>query len=166
MDLAIIDKSLRIKTKAATIVVNPLEKSKIEADAALFSQKDAKAEGARLNVTGPGEYEVAGVKISASLLGSSIFYQIEADSLKVGIGRMSEIASNQDKVPSSQIIVVDADSSLNVESIISTEPLVIIAYGQHAPETEKLAGQNVQKLNKFSITFEKLPQETQTVVIS
>lgn len=164
MDFAVVDKAFRIKTKTITIVVDPQKGSKVEADAAIFTSEGQPISSVRLNVPGPGEYEVGGVKISTKRWGDGMFHEIEGDNLKVGVGRMSLLASNQDKLPNCQIIVVDADSQLTMESIIATEPSVIVVYGQNSAEAQKISS-SATSANKFSVTLEKLPQETQTVVI-
>lgn len=160
MDFAIIDNSLRIKSKTATVFVNPLDKKKTEADIALFTNAGLHFSDARLNVTGPGEYEVSGAKVSAQKLGKDIYFVVEADGLRVGIGKMSQMQENQDKIPPSNISAVNLDSQVNMSSIILSEPSVIVLFGENAKEVK-----DAEKVSKYSVTFEKLPQETQTILL-
>lgn len=160
MDFAILDSALRIKTKTSTLLVDPASGKKAEADAALFSSSKESLSDVRLNITGPGEYEVAGSKISAIRLANGLYFSIEADNLKVGVGKMSQISKNQDKMPTVKISIVNLDEPLNLGGIIAGEPSVILLYGENSKEVK-----DAQKSSKYSVTAEKLPQEPETVVI-
>jgi len=164
MDFAILDKTIRIKTKTAILLIDPSESLKQDADVGLFLSGKGEHKNSRFNINGPGDYEISGVKVASVSLGDSLFYLIEADNLKLGVGRMSSILKNQDKIPGNNVSIVDLDVEPSMSSILVAEPSVVILYGQRVEDAQKSMGKEIEIVNKYSTTYEKLPGETQTIL--
>jgi hypothetical protein len=163
---------LRIKGKNSTLVVDPVSSTgKTEADAILalnnsVSFSEAKIEGSRITLKGPGEYEVGGAKVTTISIGEKLVARIDIDSVKVTVGSGEAVEKIQDKLEGSDILVVNADGKFNYSSLASLEPKVLIVYGGMKEEVSKSLGkESLEKLNKFATTVDKLPAELQYVIL-
>jgi hypothetical protein len=164
--------ALKIKGKNASIVVNPTSSTnKTEASSILILNSlpdfsDAKVEGSRITLKGPGEFEVGGVKIAATAVGEKLVAIIDVDSVKVLIGSGEAIEKIQDKVEGSDLLIVNSDTKFNYSSLASLEPKVIIVYGELKDEVSKSLGKvDTQMTNKYSTTVDKLPDELAYVLL-
>lgn len=173
MDVILIDKTtLRIKGKNSSLVINPTASiGKTEADAILFSEanpdfSDKKIEGFRITITGPGEYETSGTKISAIKVEEKLVVKLDVDGVKVLVGSGSSIEKISDKVEECDILAINSDSEFNNSFIASIEPKIVLLYGANKEEVVKSLGkESSEKTTKFSTTLEKLPQELQFVLL-
>lgn len=169
MDIAIISgNAIRIKGKNSSLIVNPTASTgKTEANAILVLDKSlpvsySKIDGSRITLTGPGEYEVGGIKISGIPVGGRLVARIDVDSVKVLIGSGELIEKIQDKVEGNDIVVVNADSKFNYSNLTTLEPKVLLIYGDLKDEVGKsLGNESKEKISKFSTTADKLPSEMQ-----
>src|SRR5579871_6112091 len=75
--------SVRIKTKNASLVIDPA--SSVAADVVILTESSSSAAGleAKLVIEGPGEYEVGGVHINAKKQNSETTYEIFDDQYKI-----------------------------------------------------------------------------------
>lgn len=165
--------ALRVKGKNSTLVINPSKStSKIEADAIISLSNsddfsDSKVEGFRITIKGHGEYEIGGAKVSALKVAEKLVVRIDIDNVKVLVGSGGAIEKVQEKVEDSDILVVDADEKFNYSTLTTMEPKVLLVYGDLKDEVSKSIGkENVEKLNKFSTTADKLPTELQYVILA
>lgn len=173
MDIALLSgNALRIKGKNSILIVNPTSgTSKTEADGVITLSKsagytDAKIEGSRINVKGPGEYEVGGAKITAISVDGNLVVRIDVDSVKVLIGSGEAVEKIQDKVEGSDILVVNADNKFNYSALTALEPKAILAYGSMKDDLGKSLGkEDAEKLNKYTTTADKLPAELQLILL-
>jgi len=176
MEVAIISKnSLKIRTKVAGFVINPTSDiSKTEADAVFSLNEDlstvdtSKVADFRLTISGPGEYEIGGVKISINKKGSGLVYKMNIDKMTVVLGRASVIAQSLDDIDVSQVAIIEADILPSDKTIPTIQANLVIFYGEKALEAAKelKEGTDVANVEKFSVTAEKLPQEMQVVVLA
>lgn len=173
MDVTLLNEnSLKVKGKNASIVVNPNSSTgKTEADAILFlgssdDQSVAKIEGSRITIKGPGEYEVAGVKVSTTVIDDQQVAKIDVDGVKVLIGSGSSIEKMHDKIEEAQILVVNSNNEFNHSTLTSLEPNVLILYGDKRMEVAKSLGkEETLKATKYSTTADKLPQEMEVILL-
>lgn len=172
MDVAILgDKTLKIRTKHASFIVDPDQKiSKVNADAILFLSVGGNADTSRvldqrIIVNGPGEYEVGGVKISSFLGGDGLVYSLFLDNTTVVLGKVSDIEKLEENLLSCQILVLNADEDL--KSIVAKlEPKIVILYGEKKTDAAKLLGKSeVKMVQKFTTTKDKLPEEMEVVML-
>ena len=143
MDIILLDKNtLRIKGKNASFVVNPDSSIKTETDAVvLLGFSDSvfpKITGSRITIKGPGEYEVNGIKISASAVGKSLVASTEIDGIKLLIGSGDSIGRREDNIPECDIAIVSADSDFNQAILTSLEPKVLLVYGENKEKVAKI----------------------------
>lgn len=160
--------SLRVKGKSSTLIVNPTtDTNKTEADGIInlgnsTNFSEAKIAESRITVKGPGEYEVGGTKISALGVDGKLVARIDVDSVKVLVGSGQSIEKVQDKIEEPDLIVVDADEKFNYSSLTSLGPKVLLVFGALKEEVGKSLGkESIEKLNKYSTSADKLPQELQ-----
>jgi len=162
--------AIRIKSKNASLVIDPTkETGKTEANCVVklnnnpnFS--DAKIEGSRISITGPGEYEVGGIKIAVLNMDGNLIARIDAESIKLLVGRGEAMEKVQDKVEDSDILVVDANEKFKYSELTSLDPKLVLAYGEMAEELGKSLGKSgSEKTHKFSTTAVKLPSEMQFI---
>ena len=173
MDIALVSKnSVRIKTKRAALVINPSDiATKTEAEIAMLLDKDnehslCKIEGGRLVVSGAGEYEVEGVKISAFDLGTSIAYKIIVDNLEIILAKAEALKKMTEISKESQIIVLYSDTVIDQSLIVGFSPSVVVLYGEKAVEIAGiLGGKELNSVSKYQITQEKLPVDLQIIVL-
>jgi hypothetical protein len=173
MDIMILPgDALRVKGKNSTLVLNPTAgTTKTEADGVILLDKflkfnDSKIEGSRIKIIGPGDYEVGGAKITAISVFEKLAVRIDIDNVKVLIGNGEAIEKIQDKVEDSDILVVNADMKFNYSTLASLEPKVLMVYGELREEVSKSLGkESAEKMNKYSVTKDKLPPELQFILL-
>jgi hypothetical protein len=166
------DGALRIKGKNATLVINPtknMPKTPAEGVIKLWDYPEFsvdKIEDQRIVIDGPGEYEVGGVKISASKVESKVVGKIDIDNVKILAGSGVSVEKIAEKAEGGGVIVVSADSPFNHDSLASMEPSVLIVYGDKSEEVAKSLGKTeITRVNKFSAAADKLPEEMQFVML-
>jgi hypothetical protein len=169
MEVSLLDKNtLRIKGKKAALVVDPKEKmAKTSSDAiiALDSDFDPKnVSDYRIIINQPGEYEVGGVKITA--LGSdNLYYGLNIDNTQVLLAKTSSLDKLSKDMNDPQVAVLNVDSEINGSLVAAIEPKIVILYGEKAQDGAKVLGsQDPTPVKKFSVTADKLPQESQIIV--
>lgn len=172
MDVILLGKnSIRVKGKKSSFVIDPTtELGKTEADAAinlsnLPSFSAAKLDGSRVTFSGPGEYEVGGVKMSLlPAVGERVgFFDIDYISVLAGSG--AAIEKVQEKAESADIVVVNANGEFNYSILATLEPKVLIVYGDKKDEVKKALGKEGEVMSKFSTAKEKLTDEMQLVLL-
>lgn len=173
MDILLLDKkSIRVKGKKASIVINPTSTiSKTEAEVAIYTNQSQdlssqKLEGLRITITGSGEYEVNGVNISVIKSENENIGFLELDRIKLLVGSGASVIKAIEKAENSDIALIDADSEFDYSGLTKLEPKVLIVYGQNKDEVKKTLGKDdAQLMNKFSITYDKMPQEMQMILL-
>lgn len=172
MDIILLGKnSIRIKTKKSSFVIDPTtELGKTEAEAAIklsnvsnFSA--AKLEGSRVTFSGPGEYEVGGVKMSLIAAGNECVGFFDIDNMSLLAGSGAALEKVQEKAENADIVVVNADAEFNYSVVTSLEPKVIVVYGNNKEEVKKVLGKEGEVMSKFSTGKEKLADEMQLILL-
>lgn len=174
MDVILLgQKSIRVKGKNSSIIVNPtLSINKVEADAILVTEddenfSDKKVEGFRIILRGPGEYEINGAKVSAIKVEGKMVAKLDVDRVKVLISNGLSLEKVQDKIDECDILLINADSDFNHSVVTSFEPSVVMVYGEKSEDVAKSLGKDSsEKTTKFSTTFEKLPSEMQVYLLA
>lgn len=174
MDVVIISpNSIKIKTKRSALVVDPNQtlKTKTPADCILllnknFKYSDSKLEGVRIIISGTGEYEIEGVKITGYGLSENTSYLIRADNLEVLLTKASLLKKVQEILKECQVVIIDADSNFEQATIIEFSPSIVIVYGEKAGEVVGvLNGKEINKTDKVQFLREKLPEEMQVFLL-
>lgn len=168
MEIAYLSKSgLRIKGKQATIAIDPQDKSSYDAVLLLtkISEEVIKQEDGIL-ITGAGEYEIGGIKITCMRSDADLFYSIIVDGVEVLVGKLDSLEKMQHKLKEYHIVVVNCVEEVNASFITSLAENVVMFYGDKAKEISASFGkENVKIMNKFSSTKDKLPTEVETILL-
>jgi hypothetical protein len=168
MEIALLsEKSLKIKGKHASVVVDPQEKQEANASLALLeSTENIKSENFDVGISGPGEFETGGIKISGIRGGAGMAYNIIVDSVSVCLGKISALEKLQSKLKESNIVIVYCDDETDSAFLTSLAVNVLVLYGNKADEVGKsLAGENIKRLPKYTNTIDKLPAEIEMIIL-
>jgi hypothetical protein len=173
MDITLLpDNAIRIKGKSASLVLNPTKSiGKTEAEGVLnldsspnFSSE--KTEGSRITISGPGEFEVGGVKVSTTKVIDKFVAQVDVDNVRIVAGSGASIEKISDKFEGGGIALINADAEFDYSALSKIEPSVLIVYGDLKDEVSKKLGKDSStKVSKFSSSADKLPQEMQFVLL-
>lgn len=164
------DNSLKIRSKRASFIVDPSQAiGKTTADAVLILSNNnydlKKVEESRLLITGPGEYEIGGVKISVVEAENRKAYSLSFDNISLLLAQSEVISLLSEKLKEHEVAVIRVDGELKENVITTVEPKVAVLYGNRAEEIEKALGKESQKLHKITITENKLPEEMEVVIL-
>ena len=173
MDVILIGpKSIKLKGKKSSLVVNPTSNiSKTDTEGVLvlgdYEEKSfSKLEGQRIIISGPGEYEVNGAKISAIKDNGGLACVVDLDGVKVLVGSGKGIEKIYDKIDNCNVVVVWAEDDFDHGVLPKIEPNVILIYGSKSQEVGKSLGKDsIDKVIKFSTTHDKLPEDLQVFLL-
>lgn len=174
MEITYLDsKCLRIRSKKASFIVDPTSNMpKTEADFILLLKDEEynlqKVSDYRLVISGSGEYEIGGIKISGKRTGSDFVYSIVLDKLELIIGKADAISKMPDKAKEHEFAILNTDSVLSESIITIIEPRVVVLYGDKTEESVKALSKDfsiIQKIKKYSIKENQLPEEMEVVVL-
>ncbi len=159
--------SIKIKGKQAAIAIDPDNKTVADFVIELLSSgtKLSLVEGQRLLISGPGEFEVGGIKVSGTGKQGALVYTIRVDNVDVCLSTPEGLKAAGEKLKEAQIVIVNANTSVDSSSITSLAPSVVVLYGEHAVEGVKALGKEPNKVSKYVTTLEKLPTELEVVVL-
>ena len=147
-------------------------------------------------ITGPGEYEISGVSIvgvgtyhdsvSGSERGNNTIFHLLMDGINiVHLGDLGHLLSEEQLsqidetdilfIPVGGNYTIDAENAAKV--VAQLEPRIVIPMHYQIPGLKaevsgveeflkEMGAENITPLGKFSITKDKLPEETQVVVLS
>ncbi len=172
MEIASLHKqSIRIKGKQATFVVDPqVSGSKTVTDGIILMENDevlgTSISGQRLVIAGPGDYELGGVKIAGSGHKGKLLYGLNVD----GVELLITTASTLEKPLEGReydIVICNANATLNPSSITALSPKVVVVYGEQAQEALKVLGkEGTSATAKYQTTADKLPEELEVVLLA
>ncbi|MBI2621520.1 MAG: hypothetical protein HYW63_02625 [Candidatus Levybacteria bacterium] len=173
MDIQLIGKnSLKIKGRNASFLIDPDKTlGKTQADAIILlslstNQISSKIEGSRITITGPGEYEVGGVKVSATRVDDRLVISADVDAVKLLLGSGKSIEKIHDNIPECDIALVNATDDFNQAVLTAIEPKVLILFGENKKSVTKMLGkEDAPKASKYSATPGKLPAEMEIVLL-
>lgn len=170
--------SVRIKCKSSALVINPLGiKSKISADAVILLSKAPSAGSAkadlnkieeyRLVVTGAGEYEVSGAKISTISSEGIFCHFITVENSEICV-TSTTFLSKKNKEIQRECPIVALYADMDVDSALITElsPRSLILFGDKADSIAKMLGKEAVKSSKAVVSSDKLPEEMQVILLN
>ena len=180
MEIALLSSdSIRIKGKTSSIVINPENKSVALQAAILIGDQQGKnfitSEG--IVIDGPGEYEVGGIKISGtrgkdnrlelSEASQEVVYSMIVDGVSIAVGTLSALAATQQKIKEHNIVLVMSLIELDASFITSIAISAAVFYGpEGAKVVSSFAKEGVREMPKYSTSFDKLPQEMETILLT
>lgn len=177
MDIILLSKNIiKIKGKHSSVIVgvptadgNSI-KTKTPSDAVMLLKRKeefdfSKVENHRLFIRGPGEYEIAGIKISAFAANDDLIYDMRVDNLDILLGSADAVKKVKDKLKEEKIAIFYTNSGIDESIITAIEPNIAVFYGEKAADAIKILGKSAKPLQKHSTTLEKLPTEMETVLL-
>lgn len=167
MEIAMLPKSvLRVKGKTATFAVNP--QISVAANAVLMFDPGAENDSEEAVVlSGAGEYEIGGVKITGLRNEKSVLYSMNIDGVEIVVGSIALLSAMQHKLKEHNVVVVNCDETADASFLTSLAVNAVLFCGENAAvvaqgfEKEKL-----QKTNKYAASLGKLPAEMETILLS
>lgn len=160
--------ALRIKGKQTVLLINPTDASTPHQAALYFtSQVSGKASADSVTITGPGEYEIGGVKISGIKNKEGNVYSLNIEGIDMLVGDLGIVEKMQHKVKEHAIVLLQSASDSDASFVNGLATNVVLLYGEKAKDViQKFAKEGVQEVNKYQITRDKLPQEIQTILLA
>lgn len=172
MDIQIVgEDSLKIKNKKATLAIDPKTTiQKFDADAVLLTNKSGDVDRVtnyRVVIDGIGEYEVSGLKIISIKSDGSLIFSLISENVRTLVAKVSALKDiSTEKIGDYQIVILDVDTEVSESAITAMEPRIIVLYGLKAREAAKALGkEEVSSQSKVSFAEDKLPEETQIMVL-
>lgn len=171
MEIAYIhEKNAKIKGKQVTLITDlPEGKSKIVSDGVLLLGTQRSPEFAREELgiifQGPGEYEVKGTKITGFKTNEEAMYTVTLDGMSVFVGNVSSAEKTKDTLHEHDIALLFADEVLSQATMGVLNAKVLIFLGEKTGENAKAFDKQMQKVNKYAVTKDKLPVETEFVFL-
>lgn len=171
MEIAVVSPTcIRIKGKQVTFLVNPENgKSKTPADAVLLLDKLHTPEFFRDDVgvvfQGAGEYEVKAAKTTGFTAEGDVMYTISLDGMSVFVGNSSSCMKAKDKLHEHDVAIIFADDVLTQAGLGFLNPKVVVFFGEKLQENATAFGKDMQKVNKYAVTKDKLPAEAEFIFL-
>lgn len=171
MEIAILPKgTLRIKEKNALLVVDPNEKEQIDANGTiLLAQANhiSQVSDESVMLSGPGEYEVAGIKISGTKFERDTVYSLRVEGIDILLGQLHSLDKMQHKLKEHNIVIVLCNSEGQTSFLTSLVSNAIIFYGERAAELTQTFGKgDVKQMSKYAVSLGKLPAEVETILLA
>lgn len=162
--------SIRIKGKQATFVMDPqVNGTKTVTDGILLLTTDevlgTTVSGQRLVMSGPGDYELGGVKVSGTGYKGHLFYVLHVDGVEVFVTTASTLEKPLEG-REYDVVICNANAPLNPSSITALSPKVVLLYGEQAQEALKALGKEGSATSKYQTTADKLPEEMEVVLLN
>lgn len=162
--------SLKIKGKGATIFVNPQDKTENYDVAILLGNHEKSSRTIRDDVvviTGPGEYEVRGIKITGMSANGMTVFTITMDNLDILLGDLAALEKVHQKLKEHNVAIIYAGSVGNSSFASALALNATLFMGEKAREVVDIFAKNEKKETaKYTISAEKLPSETETVLLT
>lgn len=163
------EKNVRIKGKQVTLVTQLSEKSKTPSDAVLLVGKETSptfiSEAVGVVFQGAGEYEIKGTKITGFKVEDEVMYTVQLDGISLFVGDVSSALKMKDKLHEHDVAICFANDLLsqNVMGVLNAR--VFLFVDGMAEENAKAFGKEFVPVNKYAITKDKLPAETEFVFL-
>lgn len=162
--------SLKLKGKHASVFINPQDKTSGYNAAILIgspAKSTLKIRDDVVIIDGPGEYEAGGIKITGIKADSQTVYTLSIDNLDLVIGTKEALEKVHQKLKEQAVALVQADTIDGDSAFVGTLGLnARIFYGTKAHELADILAKDTKKdSSKYVITSEKLPLETETVLL-
>lgn len=172
--LLLTPQTIRIKGKKGSVIVDPVVRmQKTSTDAVIVFQgrdmSSAKVDGYRIVIEGPGEYEVATLKIKAEKNNGHTIYNLTVDGVELLLlsSEDLEIKNKFDLIEAKDYhgIVLNVSSPLSKDILTGFNAKTLILYGEHALAHSKSITEKERVVNKMSLNLEKTPSEMETIIL-
>lgn len=171
MEIALISPTaIKLKGKQASFVVDPIvTRAKQQADAAFITggvaDTDASGiEGSRVTFSGPGDYEVGGIKISGVRSNGRVVYYLSLDGITIMVGAASSVKGKE--MREAQVVALLADELIDQSALATMNASAVLFYGEKAAENITALGKTAEGIAKYVTTRDKLPTEMEVILLS
>lgn len=162
--------SLKLKGKHASIFINPQDKTAAYNAAILIgtpAKSELKLSEEGVVIDGPGEYEAGGVKINGTKVDGMTVYSLTIDGVDIAVGEIAALEKMHQKMKEHHVLIVYANASQSASFVTTIATHASIFYGAHGMEViDTLAKEEKKVVAKYQITAEKLPAETETILLA
>jgi hypothetical protein len=152
--------SFKLKGKTATILTNT-SSFKVEVE------KEVKME-----IAEPGEYEIGGISIIGTVLGSNKVFVFEIDGLRVAyLGDFKGVITDEkvSELGSIDVLIINVGVSAkeSVKVVGGIDPYFVLPFSEKEPLETFLSesGLTVEKLDKFSLKREDIMEDQSTKIV-
>ncbi|HYK08796.1 MAG TPA: hypothetical protein VEW42_04840 [Candidatus Eisenbacteria bacterium] len=164
------EKNVKIKGKQVTLVTAlPEGKNKVTSDAVLLlgAQRSSEFTHSELGIVfqGPGEYEVKGTKITGFKTGEEVMYTVNVDGMSLFVGNVSSAEKAKDTLHEHDVALLFADEVLSQATMGVLNARIIIFVDGMSLENAKAFDKEGAKVNKYAVTKDKIPAETEFVFL-
>lgn len=169
MEIALLPKSgLRVKGKSATLAIDSIDASVYQAVLLMNKKPDEVTKtGESVVISGTGEYEVGGIKMSGTRVDETTIFSMTVDGVAILIGNLSALEKVHNKLQDHNVVVVNCSEAGNASFVTSLTENVTVFYGEKASEVALAFGkENVKSMNKYASTKDKLPAEVETILLA
>lgn len=170
MEIALLNSlSLRIKGKKGAVVINPSGKA-VTADGFIILGSELveldKLEENALIIKGPGEFEFGGIKVKGLRYGKDVVYSLTIDRVEVLLGNIDVLEKEVSRLNEHHLVILRCNEDIDPSFATSLAANVILFYGAKANDTIKqFASDSYKQELKYSVTFDKLPQEIEKILL-
>lgn len=169
MEISYIDeKNVRLKGKQVSLTTQ-LGKAKNPSDSVLLIGKEHSTEymskDSGVVFQGAGEYEIKGTKVTGFTAGDESMYTVRLDGLTIFVGPVSAALIMKDKLHEHDVVVLLADDILTEPVMAVFNARVFVLFGEKAQENMKAREKESPAVNKYVVTKDKLPTETEFVLL-
>lgn len=167
MEIALLPKNgIKIKGKSATIAVDSPDKGSYQAVLVVDKLIENSVQEEHIVIVGPGEYEIAGVKITGLQMEKGMLYTLTVDGVRIALGKLSALTLSQSKLQEQDMVLVLCDVSESASFVTAIAAHVVLFYGEKAAEVAQTFGkEQVKSMTKYQTTKEKLPTEVETILL-
>lgn len=154
------DSTLLLKGKTASLILDPQTIS-------IGEEVEGEIKSSRLVISGPGEYEVKGVKILGVAAGERTNYEIKIDGLKLAIihGKITEkyeeVFSDLDVL----LLSLPVDGPSPQELVLKLEPKIVVVYKTEDPTKflKDIGREGVLPSSRLVVKKDSIPAELEAV---
>lgn len=161
--------SLKIRGKHAALYINPQDKTANYNMAILLgnpAKSSLKIRDDVVIIDGPGEYEAGGIKVTGIKADSASVYSITIDGVELILGDREALEKVHQKVKEHNVALIHAGTFGNTSFAPALGMNAILFFGDKGKETiDTMAKEEKKESNKFSISSDKLPAETETILL-
>lgn len=171
MEIALVSQgAIKVKGKAGSVGVNDAGKNPYNAVILIgdmAAKNDVFSKDGALIINGPGEYEIAGIKISGVRNKSETVYSLNVDGVEVMVGTVGALSDAQQKLKEHNIVCIATDVTADASFATSFASNAVLFFGSKADEVvHTFAKEGVKSLSKYQATLDRLPSEMETVLLA
>ncbi len=156
--------AVRLKTKTSLFSLfgrDPKEKNTLDA---LLTFHNHLSDPTVVSFCAPGEYEVKGIKFTGEGKEALLGFSARIENMSFFMTNSEHVADSKD-FPEAEIALIQANALFDMKQIASIGAHLIVLFGESALAVAQELQKEIQPVTKVAISKEKLPEDTQIVVL-